>query len=401
MRPVSHSRYSLYKKPARSGPATWYVRYWDADAHRYGKTRSTGILAEGKRERRAEAEAQARAMLPEIRFTSSPADTPFLEYVEGFWTQESPYVRDRVLVAKKPLSAYYVRMNHDDVKRHLRPFRSFRDLALKDLTPGLILDWMRWAAETGLGARRINVIIQSMRVAVRHAVKREDLARDPFAKIGAATETVRKKGILTPAELAELIAEPVDDPRIKAAVILAALCGLRRGEVRGLLWQDVELEGHILHVRHNYIDSEGMKAPKCGSARTVPLPDAVRAALENVKASSNHIGPEDYVLSVLTGRSKPVPESTIRYGIVHVLEGIGIDREKQKERNLTFHSLRHGYVTLGRLSGLPDLVVQALAGHKSATMMEHYSHGAQVIDFEAARAALEKAVPQKAAGGEL
>jgi hypothetical protein len=58
-----HFPFSLYKKPARSGPSVWYARYWDKEACRYSVTRSTGVLAEGKRERRTEADAQARAML--------------------------------------------------------------------------------------------------------------------------------------------------------------------------------------------------------------------------------------------------------------------------------------------------------------------------------------------------
>jgi hypothetical protein len=142
MRSVSRFPFSLYKKPSPPGPSVWYARFWDESARRYSATRSTGILAEGKRERRAEAAAVARSMLPEIRFTPSPAEIPFLDYVEGFWTPESPYVRERALVAKKPLSAYYVRMNHDDVKRHLLPFSGFKGLALEDLTPGIVLDWM-------------------------------------------------------------------------------------------------------------------------------------------------------------------------------------------------------------------------------------------------------------------
>ncbi len=72
-----------------------------------------------------------------------------------------------------------------------------------------------------------------------------------------------------------------------------------------------------------------------------------------------------------------------------MLESIGITKEQQKERNLTFHGMRHTFVTLARMAGLPDITVQALAGHKSAEMMNRYSHAAQVIDFSEARNRLE------------
>jgi integrase len=65
---------------------------------------------------------------------------------------------------------------------------------------------------------------------------------------------------------------------------------------------------------------------------------------------------------------------------------------EQTRLNLTFHGLRHTFITLGRLAGITDLEIQALAGHKSSRMMERYSHASQVLDFTAAREKLEKAI---------
>jgi hypothetical protein len=43
--------------------------------------------------------------------SSGPAAVPFLVYVEGLWRPGGPYVRERALVANKPLSGYYVQMS--------------------------------------------------------------------------------------------------------------------------------------------------------------------------------------------------------------------------------------------------------------------------------------------------
>jgi len=64
----------------------------------------------------------------------------------------------------------------------------------------------------------------------------------------------------------------------------------------------------------------------------------------------------------------------------------------KKKRNLTFHSLRHTYITLGRIAGITDIEIQILAGHKDARMMDNYTHSGQVLDFTAAREKLEKAL---------
>jgi|GEM_PF-2949081 len=58
--------FSLYKKLTKQGPV-WYARFWDEKAGRYALKRSTGVVAEGKRERRGEAERKAWEMLSEIR----------------------------------------------------------------------------------------------------------------------------------------------------------------------------------------------------------------------------------------------------------------------------------------------------------------------------------------------
>jgi integrase len=97
-------------------------------------------------------------------------------------------------------------------------------------------------------------------------------------------------------------------------------------------------------------------------------------------------------------------ETFFRNTLRRELEGIGITAGKkatkntpavpneQKKRNLTFHSLRHSFITLGRLDGISDLEIQAVAGHSTRRMMEHYSHAEKVIDFMAMRDKLDKAV---------
>jgi integrase len=98
-------------------------------------------------------------------------------------------------------------------------------------------------------------------------------------------------------------------------------------------------------------------------------------------------------------------ETFFRNALRRELEGIGISNGKkasknrstvpceQKKRNLTFHSLRHTFITLGRLDGvLSDLEIKAVAGHSTRIMMEHYSHAEKVIDFRAMREKLGKVV---------
>ena len=391
MRP-SRRLYSLFKRKNSDGSQTWYVRYWDNTLHRYSITKSTGVKVEGKRERRVDADKVARDLLPTIRFSPSDADSMFVDYCESFWSPNSAYVKEKALLQKRPLSSYYIKMSHDDIRRHVRPYPQFKGLLLRDLKSGMIRDWMLWAAGEGVGPRRINACLQAMRIPWRYLMDREEIDRDPFLRIKPAHFEVKEKGVLTPAEVMRLLSIEVDDPRAQLAIFLGALCGLRRGEVRGLQWEDVDQEGQVIHVRHNYIDADGLKMPKSGISRDVPIPSKVNEVFNRVRAKSPWRNPTDYVVFHVDKKNIPVGETFLQNRLESMLEAIGIPNSIRIARNITFHSLRHSFVTLGRLSGLSDFVIQALAGHKSSAMMERYSHAAQVIDMQAARERLEKAV---------
>jgi integrase len=404
-------------KGTKTGPV-WYARFWDENSRRYAITRSTGIPAEGKRLRRYDAEQAARKMLPGIQFTPAVPEKSFIQYVADFWLPDSPYARECALVKKKPLASAYIALHHDDVRRHIEPFPGFQGISLRQLTPGHIREWMRWMAEKGMKGGRINKVMQAMSVAVRYAVSGEELDRDPFKNIHEAPESRKEKGILGLGEITKLISMPAADPRGRLAVLLGALCGLRLGEVRGLLWGDIREDA--ITVCHNYQNEDGLKAPKWGSIGTVPITASVRAAIEEVRRLSRNPAPDALVMESLECLGKPFSKTHFEKALAKELEAIGIPGKwqpplhpgkklaaeekkppegyvnEQKRRNLTFHSLRHTFVTLGRLAGISDFEIQALARHKSGAMMDRYSHAAQVLDFSSAKEKLETAVTKGA-----
>jgi integrase len=172
------------------------------------------------------------------------------------------------------LSAAYVKANRHDIETHVKAYQGFHRLSLGALTAGMVEDWKLWAIEThGLSGRRVNAIISAMRVPIRYAVRRQELPADPFSSVDKARERLRERGVLTKAEVEALTHAPMKNGRDRLAVLLAALCGMRRGEVRGLCWEDIG-DG-IIRIQHNWINHEGDKSPKRGSRRIVPVPQAV------------------------------------------------------------------------------------------------------------------------------
>lgn len=399
--------YTLYKKQTGIG-LIWYARFWNNKARKYTVTRSTGVIVKGKKERKREAELKASKMVPEIHFKmdAQPAgciDLNFILYLENFWKPESSYVKECISIKKKPLSAYYVRLNNDNIRLHIKPFLGLNKLTLRELTAGHIKDWMTWAVDKGMSGRYINNCLNTMRVAVRYAIDREDLNKDPFRNIKPAADFPKDRGVLTPAERMKILNTAAADPRSKLAVLLGLCCGMRRGEARGLKWGDID--NGLIHLTHNYVKYEGLKKPKCGKTRTVPYPAIVERSFEEVRKTILLPSPESFVLESLESPDKPMGETFFRNAVRRELDRIGISstgiktedntsavQSEQKKRNLTFHSLRHSFITLGRLDGISDLEMQAIAGHSSIEMMNHYTHAEKVIDFRAMREKLDKAV---------
>ena len=418
--------FTLYKEKTKSG-TLWYARYWDEAARKYKYSRSTGVKVEGKKERRREAEDAARILLetiPAINKNSADSneantfesiiksnavsEMSVIKYLSDFWTTDSEYAQFRRNVLKKPLSVSYINMNHNDIRLHVEPFDGFFGITLGSLNKAILKKWMIWlsgrkimrkkkngvpAEGDTISGRRANIVIQAVRVAVRWAVDNEEIPSDPFRKLGKIAETNKEKGILSIEERNALIAAPVKNYRTRLMMLLGCLCSMRRGEIRGLKWGDIE--GGIITIRNNYIDNEGIKLPKYNSVRKVPVPAAVQNLLDIARARVRNASAESFVLENLHNPGMPVSNNFFRYGMTKELCEINISKAQQKQRRLTPHSTRHTFVTLAQLAGISDVEIRALSGHKSAAVFEKYSHVPQVINFDEARKKLDVSIDAK------
>jgi integrase len=106
-----------------------------------------------------------------------------------------------------------------------------------------------------------------------HAIRWEWADKNPITKVRQSAKRLRTPDVLTPEEITVLLAE-LPEP-LRTAVELDAFTGLRRGELIGLQWQDVDFENLVLHVCRSVVMMvEG--TPKTeASAKDVPLDAAL------------------------------------------------------------------------------------------------------------------------------
>jgi len=383
---------TLYKHRGK-----WYARFWDSEIKKYSISRCLGIPVEGKKERRDEAIKAADKIEAELTTVNNPpqdmaptdiSDKMLLDYVCNFWNSDSLYVKEKSLLEKKPLSAHYLLTNRQMVKCKMEPFVGFKDLKLKDLTKPVIRQWKVWLAEQGYSGRVINGAMLALRVPIRRAYEDNDILNYPFMGIKTAVHKEKKRGILKPAEIKRLSEMPISDVRARLAIYLPLYCSMRMGEVRGLLWGDVQ-DG-IIHIQHNWQEVEKMKTCKCGSDGYVPMLRIVAELLNELYKIAPLNGPGDFVMSIKP--NKPICREYLWNALRSELSKIGIDEEQRKQRNIVYHSMRHNFVTACRVAGLSDFETMMLSRHRDVKQLQRYSDHSEFIDIKALGARLEKYV---------
>jgi integrase len=157
-----------------------------------------------------------------------------------------------------------------------------------------------------------------------------------------------------------------------------ALYGLRRGEIAGLRWANVDLNAKTVTVSENRV-AVGKEivtgTPKSrASTRTLPMPDEVVEVLRAARKRQSEerlafgagYGSGDYVASDEFGQPYHPNLLTFRWG--KLLDDLNIERVR-------LHDARHSCATLMHLRGVPIAVIAAWLGHASAAFtMSVYAH---------------------------
>jgi integrase len=149
-----------------------------------------------------------------------------------------------------------------------------------------------------------------------------------------------------------------DHPRIDLGY-----AGLRLGEVRGLRWQDIDLEAGLLHVRRS-LQPDGTPTPPKTEAgkRAVPLLPALRRLLVAWRLRSPHTRPADPVICTAEGR--PVQERNLRRALNAAKVAAGLDKT---EGRLSSHYLRYAFASaMATELQVASTTLAKIVGHEDA-----------------------------------
>jgi integrase len=287
----------------------------------------------------------------------------------------SDWLEQTVKPSQKPLTyEKYAQV----VKSHINP--AIGSVPLARVTPAHVQKIQGAMAARGLSVSTINGMRTTLSAALSRAEKWGLVARNAVRLVDAPRTEDTEPRVLDPEEATAFLAATVHDEEMGYMFATALYTGLRPGEVRGLRWADVQLDGPApaVEVRQQIVELKGrhrvVGEPKSKHGRrTIPLIPpalgALRAQKRRVAELHMHAGPQwqnrDLVFPNELGQ--PLVSRTVRDHFARVARQAGIV-------DATPHTLRHSTGTFLLAAGVSDRVVQSILGHGSAAMTRHYQH---------------------------
>ena len=262
------------------------------------------------------------------------------------------------------------------VQTHLIP--AFGTRLLSQLQPLAIQELWQRKIEAGLSPGTVRYIHAVLRRALKMAVRWGLLARNPMDSVEPPRARPAAFAVWTEDE-ARAFLSGIRTHRLFALYLLALATGMRKGELLGLRWEDVDWQGGRLAVRRQVGVVGGritVGEPKTAkSRRSVALPDVALSALaEHRERGGDGSG---YVFVSETGEAM-WPEVLSRQFLALAYK-MGLPR-------IRFHDLRHTAATLMLSRGVHPKIVSEMLGHSGVGMtLDVYSHVLPHMQREAAR----------------
>jgi integrase len=248
-----------------------------------------------------------------------------------------------------------------------------------------------WLSE-GLDPSSVHHLHRVLSAALSQAVKWGLIPSSPTAKSSPPRRRTQPQCIPSVDTIHHLIdaAEDHGQPILATAIALAATTGLRRGELAGLQWDDVDLERRRLEVRRsikNDLDGGWVAGPpKTHQERRIALDDFTVEVLSRHRARAERwaadartaLAPSGYALTFDPSGTTPMKPDSIGQAFSRLCDKEGID-------GLTLHSLRHFSASMLIASGRDVRTIAGRLGHSDATTtLRVYAHVVDGRDQDAA-----------------
>lgn len=295
-----------------------------------------------------------------------PSEYTFAQWLD-YW------YKDIILPQIEETTAYGYR---GMIENYLKP--QLGEIRLQKLTARDIQQYYTWLMdEKELSPNTVikhhNLLTNTLNAAERQ----EYITKNPMRAVSPPKKRQREAKFYTPEQLGILLDKAVGT-RLELPVFICAYLGLRRGELCGLRWSDVDLEHQTITIENTRTQAGKKEIEKgtktASSTRTLYLPDTLcdmlKAAREHQQACraeyKNAYDDNDYVVVMEDGRP-------FRPNYLSELFGKFLaDNDLPK---IVLHELRHTFASLSNQAGIPAYNIGKALGHSTpATTQKIYTH---------------------------
>lgn len=295
-----------------------------------------------------------------------PSEYTFAQWLD-YW------YKDIILPQIEETTAYGY---HGMIENYLKP--QLGEIRLQKLTARDIQQYYTWL----MGEKKLspNTVIKHHNLltnTLNAAERQEYITKNPMRAVSPPKKRQREAKFYTPEQLGILLDKAVGT-RLELPVFICAYLGLRRGELCGLRWSDVDLEHKTITIENTRTQAGKKEIEKgtktASSTRTLYLPDTLcdmlKAAKENQQACRaeyrNAYDDNDYVVVMEDGRP-------FRPNYLSELFGKFLaDNDLPK---IVLHELRHTFASLSNQAGIPAYNIGKALGHSTpATTQKIYTH---------------------------
>lgn len=354
-----------------------WTAYWDSQAKVEGGTRSQ--KSKGGFRTQKDAQRFLNDTLPKVE-----AGT----YVEPSTESLTVFLR-AWLAAQTSVKPLTVNRYRQTIEGQIVP-RAIGSLPLRQISPADVLAFLaelercndpacdhRAGGCRGLAPASRMVIFAVLKRALNDAVGWNKLSRSPATKVKGPRPEQTRVMAWSPAELTRFLNHVTND-RLTALWRLGAMTGMRRGELCGLRWQDVDLEASTLRVEQQALPTPGavtFGSPKSKrSRRTITLDTETIGALrehrdrqlvEQALAGDVYEYELDLVFPDELGRVTHPNAISNQFVVRRKAAGIPVG---------SIHVLRHTHATIALETRCPLHVVAARLGDRPETLLATYAH---------------------------
>jgi integrase len=275
-------------------------------------------------------------------------------------------------VAKARVKASTFRLYGGWLRVHIEP--KIGDMPISSLKPNVVQKLLADMESAGKSPRLREQVFTLLDRVLRHAVRAEMIDSNPMANLTRPRPRRSQLQTYDRAQVSVLL-KALKGDRLHPLYVLAVSTGMRRGELLGLQWQDIDLKAGTASIRRSVGLVGGtihVDDVKGGKGRRVWLSVPAIKALRAMKKSGTWLFP--------TKSGAPISPSNL----VRHFRALQVDHELPRIR---FHDLRHTAATLLLEAGVHPKVVADMLGHSSVTMtLDTYSHVSEGMHQAAALA---------------